>query len=138
MTSRIDNVWKLVENLCVSRIDSGARTVNTNKNTLYILIAFVFGALAGYSSLAGKINKNGCTYKGKKLYGKVKAVNSFSDIKVQVVNAFPDLKVKKVNSFASRCGEWKFVSSFPDLKVQFVNSFPDIKIKYVNSFPGLP
>jgi len=112
--------------------------VNTSKYTLFILMAFVFVSLTNHSLLAGKINKSNCTYKGKRLYGKVKAVSSFPDIKVQVVNSFPDLKVKKVSSFASRCGEWKFVSSFPDLKIQFVNSFGDIKIKYVNSFPGLP
>ena len=78
-----------------------------------------------------------CTWNGIKLFGKVKVVNSFPDIKVKVVSSFPDLKVKKVNSFADKCGEWTFVESFPDFTVQFVNSFPDVKIKYVNSFPGI-
>lgn len=77
-----------------------------------------------------------CTFKGKKLYGKIQVVSSFPDLKVQVVDSFPDLKVKKVTAFADSCGEWQEVSSFPDLKIQFVTSFPDIKIKYVDSFPG--
>ncbi len=85
---------------------------------------------------ARKVGSN-CRYKGIKLWGKVKVVNSFPDIKVQVVNSFPDLKVKKVSSFPSSCGKWKFVNSFPDFKVKFVRSFPDIKIKYVRSFPGV-
>ena len=87
---------------------------------------------------AGNVNKSSCSYKGKKLYGKVQVVTSFPDIKVQVVSSFPDLKVQKVTSFPSSCGKWQFVSSFPDFKVQFVSSFPDIKIQYVSSFPGVP
>ncbi|MCS6824081.1 MAG: hypothetical protein NZ529_07265 [Cytophagaceae bacterium] len=78
-----------------------------------------------------------CKCKGKKLYGKVKFVNSSADIKVQVVQSFPDLKVKLVRSFPDECGEWQVVESFPDFTVQVVNSFPDIKIKYVDNFPGL-
>jgi len=77
-----------------------------------------------------------CTFKGKKLYGKVQVVTSFPDLKVQIVDSFPDLKVKKVTSFPDSCGLWQEVTSFPDLKIQFVTSFPDIKIKYVDSFPG--
>jgi hypothetical protein len=79
-----------------------------------------------------------CTVKGKKLYGKVKAVDSFPDLKVQVVSAFPDLKVKVVTAFPDSCGKWQMVDSFPDLKVQFVTAFPDVKIQYVDAFPGRP
>ena len=85
----------------------------------------------------GKIGKR-CTFKGKKLWGKVKIVTSFPDFKVKVVGSFPDLKVKKVTSFPDKCGKWKFVKSFPDFKIKFVKSFPDFKIKYVSSFPGVP
>lgn len=84
-----------------------------------------------------KISKD-CTYKGFKLYGKVKFVEHFPDIKVQIVNAFPDLKVKMVNAFPDKCGEWQIVEHFPDLKVQIVEHFPDIKIQLVENFPGLP
>ena len=79
-----------------------------------------------------------CTYKGRRLYGKVKVVTNFPDLKVQIVDAFPDLKVQVVESFPEKCGLWKMVEAFPDLKVQFVDAFPDIKIKYVTSFPGIP
>lgn len=79
-----------------------------------------------------------CTFNGITLYGKVKVVESFPDLKVKVVNSFPDLKVKTVDSFANDCGEWEFVESFPDFTIQFVEDFPDIEIKFVDSFPGLP
>lgn len=79
-----------------------------------------------------------CTFRGKKLAGKVKVVDSFPDIRVKAVSSFPDLKVKKVSSFADSCGEWQFVDSFPDLKIQYVDSFPDIEIAWVDSFPGMP
>ena len=84
-----------------------------------------------------KINED-CTFKGKKLYGKVKYVNSFPDFKIKIVQSFPDLKVKMVESFPDSCGKWKVVESFPDFTVQFVDSFPDFTIKYENSFPGVP
>jgi hypothetical protein len=98
-------------------------------------IVSVFLAIGNSGS--NPINKNNCSYKGFKLYGKVMVVNSFPDIKVQAVSAFPDLKVESVSSFPDSCGKWQFVNSFPDLKVQYVSSFPDIKIMMVKSFPGV-
>ena len=70
------------------------------------------------------------------LFGKIKLVNSFPDVKVKAVGSFPDIKVKVVESFADSPGEWKIVQSFPDYKVQFVDAFPDYKIKFVDAFPG--
>ena len=71
-----------------------------------------------------------------KLYGKIKYVESFPDVKVKVVESFPDIKVKIVQSFPDAPGKWKIVDSFPDYKVKLVESFPDYKIKFVDSFPG--
>lgn len=88
-------------------------------------------------ALAADIDKSSCTFKGKKLYGKIQIVTSFPDVKVQEVTSFPDLKVEKVSSFPDKCGKWQIVTSFPDTKVQFVSSFPDVKVQYVTSFPGL-
>lgn len=107
------------------------------KKLICMLIAFaIILCFASYQASGnGKVGSD-CTFKGRRLYGKVQVVNSFPDIKVQVVSSFPDLKVQAVNSFPDRCGEWQFVNSFPDFKIQYVNSFPDIKIKMVNSFPG--
>ncbi|WP_348539832.1 MULTISPECIES: hypothetical protein [Spirulina sp. CCY15215] len=83
------------------------------------------------------INPQTCTYRGKKLYGKVQIVENFPDFKVEVVTSFPDLKIKPVTSFPDDCGEWQFVEHFPDFKIKFVDSFPDIKIQFVESFPGV-
>jgi hypothetical protein len=76
-----------------------------------------------------------CTYKGKKLWGKVEYVTSFPDFKVKV-SSFPDLNVQET-SFASRCGQWERVTSFGDFKVQIVDTFEDFDIAY-SSFPGIP
>lgn len=89
------------------------------------------------SSADNKINTYNCTYKGLQLYGKVKVVESFPDIKVKVVTSFPDIKVQVVESFPDACGKWEFVESFPDLKIQFVESFEDVRVEFVNSFPGV-
>lgn len=88
------------------------------------------------------IDKQNCTYTNKdgktfNLYGKVKIVESFPDIKVQLVESFPDVEVKLVENFPDQCGKVKLVESFPDVKVQIVNSFPDIKVKIVENFPGV-
>lgn len=87
-------------------------------------------------ALASPINDAGY-FKGIRLAGKVRIVESFPDIKVQVVSSFPDLKVKVVDSFPDEIGEWQFVEHGENFTIQFVDSFPDIKIKYVTSFPGL-
>lgn len=88
------------------------------------------------------IDKKNCTYTNKdgktfNLYGKVKIVESFPDVKIQIVESFPDIEVKLVESFPDDCCKFKIVESFPDVKVQIVNSFPDIKVKIVESFPGI-
>ncbi len=40
-----------------------------------------------------------CSLYGISLYGKVKIVDAFPDLKIQFVNAFPDIKVKWVEAF---------------------------------------
>ena len=84
------------------------------------------GSVPSAIASGGKVGPD-CALKGKRLFGKVKIVDAFPDLKVQVVDAFPD-----------KCGKWKMVDAFPDVKIQMVTAFPDLKIKYVNAFPGLP
>lgn len=103
-----------------------------------LLTLFTIALSAGFTSqaVAASAVNSQCRVKGIKLYGKVKKVTSFPDLKVKVSNSFPDLKVQQVTSFPDKCGRWQWVDSFPDFTVQFVDSFPDITIKYVTSFPG--
>ena len=109
------------------------------KKVLITIVSLFVAILFATHNSSGNnpINKGDCSFKGFKLYGKVKVVTSFPDIKVQVVSSFPDIKVEKVSSFPDKCGKWQFVDSFPDFKIQYVTSFPDIKVQFVNSFPGV-
>ena len=102
----------------------------------FSLVSLVSLALTLTVNTASASNISSCSYNGIPLYGKVKVVNSFPDIKVKVVSSFEDLDVQTVNAFADKCGKWQFVDSFPDFKIQFVDTFPDITIKFVQSFPG--
>jgi hypothetical protein len=102
-----------------------------------IVVTFLSGLAGPSAGKDEKITKE-CTYKGMKLYGKIRFVENFPDIKVQIVENFPDLKVKLVDNFPDKCGEWQIVENFPDIKVQIVENFPDIKVKFVENFPGLP
>src|SRR5258706_1562023 len=104
---------------------------------LKTILAVVVSAAAS-GALAGPIDKDKCTFKGHKLYGKVQFVEIFPDFKIQLVTSFADLKVQRVGSFPDACGKWQVVDTFPDFKVQIVNSFPDLKIEYVQTFPGVP
>jgi hypothetical protein len=108
--------------------------------TAFFAVCILFLAVGVPSAAAADESKvrPDCTLNGFKLYGKIKVVNAFPDLKVQIVEAFPDLKVQMVDAFPDKCGQWKVVESFPDLKIQFVEAFPDLKIKYVSAFPGLP
>lgn len=112
----------------------------------FVFILFVLMALPNMAQSKDKkpvgINKENCTYVTKdgktfNLYGKVKIVEHFPDIKVQIVDAFEDLDVKIVEHFPDQCGKVKLVESFPDVKIQIVQSFPDIKVKIVDAFPGV-
>jgi hypothetical protein len=104
-----------------------------------VAVAAAFACVFAVTAVAwaGSVDKS-CTFKGKKMYGKVQFVTAFPDIKIQIVNAFPDLKVQKVTAFPDSCGKWQEVTAFPDIKVQIVTAFPDVKIQYVNAFPGVP
>ena len=81
--------------------------------------------------------KGDCEYEGIKLYGKVKFVDAFPDIKIKFVESFPDINVKFVEAFPNSCGKWKTVDTFPDFTVKVVDAFPDLKVKLVESFPGM-
>ena len=113
------------------------------KLLLIALLAFMtLPMLAQSNDKKPGINKENCTYTNKdgktfNLYGKVKIVEHFPDIKVQLVDSFEDLDVKIVESFPDQCGKIKLVESFPDVKVQIVEHFSDIKVKIVDSFPGV-
>ena len=104
------------------------------KKIFTLLVALMTFAVMN-SALASSITSDG-HFNGIPLWGKVRVVTSFPDIKVQVVDSFPDLKVQKVSSFPDSLGKWQFVNSGEDFTIQFVTSFPDIKIKFVDSFPG--
>ena len=107
-----------------------------------ILFILTFAAI-GLSVLASdvKIDKENCTItkdgKTYKLYGKVKIVDSFEDIKVKIVDAFEDVDIKIVGSFEDSCGKVRIVEQFEDVKVKIVDSFEDVKVKIVDHFEGV-
>lgn len=101
--------------------------------TLFLLPFLIF-----LNPSDSKIKKDDCTFNGLKLYGKIKFVKDFPDLKIKIVDNFPDLKVQIVENFPNACGKWQVVEDFPDLKVKIVTDFPDIKVKFVDSFPGIP
>lgn len=77
-----------------------------------------------------------CTFKGKRLAGRVKVVDAFPDFEVKRVDAFEDLRVKWVDAFPDSCGRWEKVDAFPDFTIKYVDAFPDFTIRNVDAFPG--
>lgn len=120
------------------------KRILTNANmTKRILICMVAMVLAAGSMAAGevKIDKENCTItkdgKTYKLYGKVKIVDSFEDIKVKIVDCFEDVDIKIVDAFEDSCCKVRIVDSFEDVKVKIVDSFEDVKVKIVEHFEGV-
>ena len=70
------------------------------------------------------------------LFGKIKYVEHFPDVKVQFVEHFPDIRVQVVEHFPDGPGKWQLVQHFPDYEVEVVEHFPDYKVKLVEHFPG--
>ncbi|QHI35181.1 hypothetical protein IMCC3317_05270 [Kordia antarctica] len=91
------------------------------------------------SASTQQLQDDDCKFEGKKLYGKIRFVESSgnADVKIKIVNSFPDIKVKLVENFADDCGEWQVVEYGEDLKVYVAENFADIKVKFVTSFPGI-
>ena len=107
-----------------------------------LFISFICAALAlGAMASDVKIDKENCTItkdgKTYNLYGKVKIVDSFEDIKVKIVDCFEDADIKIVDCFEDSCGKVKLVEHFEDVKVKIVDCFEDVKIKIVDSFEGV-
>ncbi len=104
------------------------------------LVSLALAFSAGFSGPAPAASPNpiaaDCTYNGIKLFGRVKQVEYFPDIRVKIVNRFPDLRVARVDSMPTSCGRWQFVNNSPDFKIKIVETFPDITIEYVDAFPG--
>lgn len=90
------------------------------------------------SETANPIDRETCTFKGKRLYGQVQVVDCCADFKVKIVDCCADLDVQVVNCCASKCGEWQFVNCCADFTVEFVNCCADFEIKMVNCCPGIP
>lgn len=93
------------------------------------------------NSNSNPIDRETCTCKGKRLYGKVKVVDMSADFRVEVVNMGygADLWVKKIEPGYScySCGEWQFVESGEDFTVQFVEMSGDFRITFVEIGSGV-
>ena len=105
-----------------------------------------FALLLGLFCLNGlaqevSIDKENCTItkdgKTFNLYGKVRIVDSFEDLRVRIVDSFEDVRIKIVDSFEDDCGKVRIVDSFEDVRIKIVDSFEDIKIRLVDSFEGV-
>lgn len=79
-----------------------------------------------------------CTFKGKKLLGRVQIVEYGADFKISAVEYGEDLRIQAKSYNDSRCGNWYFVENGGDFKVQFVEYGEDFKIKFVEFGEGLP
>ena len=107
---------------------------------VFILLATMLVTLSGMAADV-KIDAERCIVikdgKAFPLYGKVKLVENFEDIKVKIVDNFEDVDIKLVNHFEDRCGKVKLVENFEDVKVKIVDNFEDIKVKIVDNFEGV-
>ena len=63
------------------------------KKNIIMIYSFMLLVMMILSAAQDKPVDNKCQCRGFKLYGKVKIVNDFPDLKVKIVDDYPDLKV---------------------------------------------
>jgi hypothetical protein len=81
-------------------------------------------------------DKSACTWKGKKLYGKVRIVDSLEDVRIRFVDSLEDFRVRIVDHYLQdRCGLWRYVDSLEDLRVRIVDSGEDLRVRLVDYDP---
>lgn len=105
--------------------------LNIFKTSLVFLAVLLCAPLA----VAGSLEN--CTFNGIPLYGKVKFVDNFADIKIKFTDSFADIDVQFVDNFPTSCGKWQVVDNFEDFSVEVVSAFEDLKVKKVDFFPGV-
>lgn len=98
------------------------------------IILFILLATVSLNAV-GKIEED-CTYKGIRLYGKVRIVYAGENLKVRIANAGEDLRVQTVNAGANSCGKWEFVTFGEDYKILFVDAGEDFVIRFDTANPG--
>ena len=89
------------------------------------------------NSNSNPIDRETCTYKGKRLYGNVRVVDYSADFEVRLIQYGADLDVKIEAYSANHCGEWHFVNAGEDFTVRFVDSGGDFTVHFVEYNPGV-
>ena len=114
------------------------------KRLLLSLLIVLFGSFlyaaepdSVFVSSSNPIDKETCTYKGKRLYGNVRIVECNADFDVRLVQYGADLEVKVEEYSTNRCGEWHFVNAGEDFTVRFVDNGADFNIRIVEYNPGV-
>ena len=100
---------------------------------IIILLFLIYGT----TNFANPVQKD-CTYKGKKLFGKVRIVQYGEDFTVRAVTYSEDFKIQHVSYSQTECGKWQFAEYGEDFKIRFVEYSEDFKVKFVEYSPGLP
>ena len=87
------------------------------------------------------LDKEHCTFtkdgKTFRLYGKVRIVENFEDVRVRLVDNFEDVRIRLVDNFEDDCGRVRLVDNFEDVKVKIVDNFEDIKVRLVDNFESV-
>lgn len=115
------------------------------KRLIFSFLIVLFGSLlyaaepdsVFVNSGSNPIDRETCTCKGKRLYGKVRVVDVSADFKVEIVDIGADLRVERVNIGSDSCGKWEFVDIGEDFTVEFVEIGGDFKVEFVEISPGI-
>ena len=109
------------------------------KRFLFLAVSAVIAMSAWASDVV--IDKKNCTVtkdgKTFPLYGKVKIVDNWEDIKVKIVDNWEDVDIRIVDSFEDSCGKVKLVDNWEDVKVKIVDNWEDIRVKIVDNWEGV-
>lgn len=105
------------------------------KRLFHILFLLSTVVLMSGSRSANPISPDG-TYKGRKLYGRVRLVPGAADFDVSISDCNGDLRVELTEGGCFRPGQWNIVEHGADFTVHLSTSGKDFTIEFSN-FPGV-
>lgn len=106
------------------------------------ILALCLITAASAQAPGGVVNdQRPCEFRGHRLMGKVRIVDSFPDFNVKVMDEEnrAELRVRRLSAGTPEvCGEWQIVDGLADFTVRFVETGEDFRIVWVKDDPGIP
>ncbi len=105
------------------------------KKLLSILFLISFANLTFAEPI---IDKENCTItidgETFNLYGKIKIVDDYEDVRVKIVDDYEDVRIEIVDDYSNSCGRIEIVDDYEDVRVKIVDDYEDVRVDIVGDY----